>query len=59
MNNVNNCNLVDLGCSSPRLTWSNNEHVLLILLYGLTMSNLPRSYSDHCIMLILPEGILT
>ena len=74
INNINNCNLVDLGCSGPRLTWSNNRGGFANTLVRLdralanpdwrlrfpeaTVCNLPRSYSDHCPMIIRPEGNL-
>ena len=74
MNNINNCNLVDLGCSRLRLTWSNNRggfgNAFVRLDRAIanpdcrlkfpeaTVINLPRSYSDHFPMIILPEGNL-
>ena len=75
MENINNCNFVDLGCSGPRLTWSNGRHGLANTLVRLdralanpewrikfpdaTVSNLPRSYSDHCPILVNTEGNVT
>lgn len=74
INNINNCNLVDRGCSGPRLTWSNNRGGFANTLVWLdralvnpysrlkfpeaTITNLLISYSDHCPVLIVPEGNL-
>lgn len=76
LNNINNCGgLSDLGCNSPRLTWSHNRerlaNTLVCLDRALTNSswclkypkasilNLPRTYSDHCPMIVQTEGMYT
>ena len=66
--NINQCNLIDLGCNGPRLTWTNNREGMANTLVRLdkalanegwrvkfpeaSVSNLPRTSSDHCPMLV-------
>ncbi|XP_028068685.1 uncharacterized protein LOC114271254 [Camellia sinensis] len=68
---MNRCNLMDLGCSSPHLTWSNGRQGLANTLEQHdqavcnsewrvsypegAVKNLPRTYSDHCLMVIYTQ----
>ena len=69
---VNNCNLMDLGCTGPKLTWSNNRKGWAITMVRLDSAmcntewrssfsddldlNLPRTYSDHSPLMIFTQG---
>ncbi|KAL7163540.1 hypothetical protein ACSBR2_039615 [Camellia fascicularis] len=69
--NMNKCGLMDLGCSTPRLIWSNNRTGLANTMEKLdralcndewrttfsegAVRNLPRSYSDHFPLIVYTE----
>ncbi|CAL5347381.1 unnamed protein product [Camellia sinensis] len=69
---MNNCQLIDLGCSGPRLTWTNNRQGWANTMVRLDKTmcnsewktsfpeglvrNLPRTYSDHSPMMIFTQG---
>lgn len=71
---LNRCKLMDLGCSGPRLTWSNGRQGMANTLKRLdrvvcttewrlqfqegVVRNLPRTYSDHAPIVIYTEGKL-
>ncbi|KAL7253115.1 hypothetical protein ACSBR1_007602 [Camellia fascicularis] len=70
---LNRCKLIDLGCSGPRLTWSNGRQGMANTLEKLdravcttewrlqfqegAVRNLPRTYSDHAPMIIYTKGM--
>ncbi|KAL7219921.1 hypothetical protein ACSBR2_012893 [Camellia fascicularis] len=70
---MNNCNLMDLGCSGLRLTWTNNRQCWVNTMVRLDRAmcnserrtsfpeglvrNLPRTYSNHSPMMIFTQGI--
>ncbi|KAL7207488.1 hypothetical protein ACSBR1_029440 [Camellia fascicularis] len=70
---LNRCRLMDLGCSGPRLTWSNGRQGMANTLERLdravcttewrlqfqegAVRNLPRTYSDHAPVIIYTEGM--
>ncbi|KAI8011548.1 hypothetical protein LOK49_LG06G02178 [Camellia lanceoleosa] len=72
---INNCNLIDLGCVGPRLTWTNNRHGLANIMERLdramsnekwralfpegTVRTLPRTHSDHSPLIVLTQGMHT
>ncbi|KAL7201449.1 hypothetical protein ACSBR1_033199 [Camellia fascicularis] len=72
VNNINSCNLIDLGCTGPSLTWSNNRQGWAKTLIRLDRAlcntewrtrfpksfvrNLPRTYSDYSPMLVCTQG---
>ncbi|KAL7206721.1 hypothetical protein ACSBR2_019436 [Camellia fascicularis] len=47
---INNCNLIDLGSSGPKMTWTNNRQEA-------TVRVLPRTYSDHSLLLVYTQGM--
>ncbi|KAK2966357.1 hypothetical protein RJ640_021501 [Escallonia rubra] len=67
-NNINECGLIDLGCSGPKLTWTNSNRGLantqerldralvnsqwLVKNPSSSVTNLPRTTSDHSPILI-------
>ncbi|KAL7173821.1 hypothetical protein ACSBR2_033143 [Camellia fascicularis] len=71
---LNRCKLMDLGCSGPRLTWTNGRQGLANTLERLyravcntewrlqfqegEVRNLPRTYSDHSPLIVYTEGII-
>ena len=74
INNINGYGLADLRCGEPGLTWSNNRQGLANTLVRLdralananwclkfleaSVTNLPRTYSNHCPMVVRAEGTL-
>ena len=70
---LNACNLIDLGFKGPRYTWTNCRHGPNLIKERLdrtlanphwkslfpeaVVSHLPRTRSDHCLMLIELEGL--
>ncbi|XP_028094127.1 uncharacterized protein LOC114294199 [Camellia sinensis] len=70
---LNRCNLMDLGCSGPNLTWSNGQQGLANTMERLdravcntewrlaftegAVKNLPRTYSDHSSMIVFTQGM--
>ncbi|KAI8001392.1 hypothetical protein LOK49_LG09G02886 [Camellia lanceoleosa] len=70
---MNKCNLMDLGCSRPQLTWSNGRQGLANTLERLdrvvcnsewrmaftegAVRNLPRTYSDHSPLIVYTQGM--
>lgn len=72
VNNINSCNLMDMGASGPKITWTNSRqgatNVQKCLDRGLcneewrsffpegTICNLPRTYSDHSPLLLSLNG---
>ncbi|KAL7254135.1 hypothetical protein ACSBR1_008521 [Camellia fascicularis] len=72
VNHINNCNLLDLGCTGPSLTWSNNRQGWAKTLIRLDRAlcnaewrtrfpdgfvhTLPRTYSDYFPMLVHTQG---
>ncbi|XP_028119120.1 uncharacterized protein LOC114316624 [Camellia sinensis] len=70
---INNCNLIDLGCVGPRLTWTNNRYGLANTMEHLdramsndkcralfpegTVRTLPRTYPDHFPLIVLTQGM--
>ncbi|KAI7996804.1 hypothetical protein LOK49_LG10G02048 [Camellia lanceoleosa] len=68
---MSNCKLMDLGCSGPRLTWSNNRKGWANTMVRLdramcntecrtsfpdgAVRNLPRTYSDHSPMMVFTQ----
>ncbi|KAI7984919.1 hypothetical protein LOK49_LG14G01355 [Camellia lanceoleosa] len=70
---ISNCNLMDLGCSGPKLTWTNNRQGMAntkerldralynaawsSLFPSCTVRNLPRTYSDHSPFVVFTEGV--
>lgn len=73
LDKVNNCNLLDLGSTGPRLTWRNNRQGLANTMEGLdramcnkdkrtmfpeaTAQALPRTYSDHSPLIVHTQGM--
>ncbi|KAI7984238.1 hypothetical protein LOK49_LG15G00066 [Camellia lanceoleosa] len=73
LDRVNNCNLIDLGSSGPRMTWTNNRHGLANTMERLdkAMCNanwrtlypeasvkvLPRTYFDHSPLIVYTESM--
>ncbi|XP_028098516.1 uncharacterized protein LOC114298184 [Camellia sinensis] len=73
LDRINNCNLIDLGSSGPRMTWMNNRHGLANIIERLdrAMCNsdwrtmfpeaivrvLPRTYSDHSPLIVYTQGM--
>ncbi|XP_028093436.1 uncharacterized protein LOC114293550 [Camellia sinensis] len=71
---MSNCKLMDLGCTRPRLTWSNNRKGWANTMVRLdramcntewrtsfpdrAVCNLPRTYSDHSPMMVFTQGRL-
>ncbi|KAL7174503.1 hypothetical protein ACSBR2_033704 [Camellia fascicularis] len=69
---VNNCNLMDLGCVGPRLTWTNNRKGWANTMVRLDRAlcntewrtlfpegyvrSLPRTYSDHSPLIVHTQG---
>ncbi|KAL7247368.1 hypothetical protein ACSBR2_002308 [Camellia fascicularis] len=69
---ISSCNLMDLGCVGPRLTWTNNRKGWANTMVRLDRAlcntewrtlfpegyvrNLPRTYSDHSPLLIHTQG---
>ncbi|KAL7220555.1 hypothetical protein ACSBR2_013438 [Camellia fascicularis] len=69
---MHHCNLMDLGCSGPRLTWSNNRKGWANTMIRLdramcntewrtsfpnsSVRNFPRTYSDHYPMMVFTQG---
>ncbi|KAL7228900.1 hypothetical protein ACSBR2_007568 [Camellia fascicularis] len=69
---ISSCNLMDLGCVGPRLTWTNNRKAWANTMVRLDRAlcntewrtlfpegyvrNLPRTYSDHSPLLIHTQG---
>ncbi|XP_028105054.1 uncharacterized protein LOC114304080 [Camellia sinensis] len=69
---LNNCNLMDLECIGPRLTWSNNRKGWANTMVRLDRAmcntewrttfpdgsvwNLPRTYSDHSPMMVFTQA---
>ncbi|KAL7177603.1 hypothetical protein ACSBR2_030877 [Camellia fascicularis] len=69
---ISSCNLMDLGCVGPRLTWTNNRKEWANTMVRLDRAlcntewrtlfpegyvrNLPRTYSDHSPLLIHTQG---
>ncbi|KAL7258268.1 hypothetical protein ACSBR1_004400 [Camellia fascicularis] len=49
---ISSCNLMDLGCVGPRLTWTNNRKGWA----NTFVCNLPRTYSDHSPLLLHTQG---
>ncbi|KAL7165830.1 hypothetical protein ACSBR2_036656 [Camellia fascicularis] len=72
---INNCNLIDLGSSGPKMTWTNNRQCLANTMERLdralsnlewrtmfpeaTVKVLPRTYSDHSPLLVYTQGMHT
>ncbi|KAI8030262.1 hypothetical protein LOK49_LG01G02852 [Camellia lanceoleosa] len=70
---MNRCNLMDLGYSGPHLTWSNGRQSMANTLERLdraacnsewrlastkgVVRNLPRTYSDHSLMVVYTQGM--
>ncbi|XP_028071287.1 uncharacterized protein LOC114273695 [Camellia sinensis] len=70
---INRCNLMDLGCERPKLTWTNNRQGLANVkerldraLYNTewrtnfleeSIRNLPCTYSDHSPMLVFIDDL--
>ncbi|XP_028104122.1 uncharacterized protein LOC114303175 [Camellia sinensis] len=70
---INNCNLIDLGSSGPKMTWTNNRQGLANTVERLnralsnpewrtmfpeaTVRVLPRTYSDHSPLLVYTQGM--
>ncbi|XP_028077279.1 uncharacterized protein LOC114279250 [Camellia sinensis] len=70
---INHCNLMDLGCTGPKLTWSNNRQGWANTLARLDRAlcntewrtqfldgfvrNVPRTYSDHSPMMVYTQDI--
>ncbi|KAL7162143.1 hypothetical protein ACSBR2_042591 [Camellia fascicularis] len=68
LDRVNNCNLLDLGSTGPRLTWTNNRQGLANIMERLdramcnedwrtmfpeaTIQVIPRTYSDHSPLIV-------
>ncbi|KAL7200213.1 hypothetical protein ACSBR1_032183 [Camellia fascicularis] len=71
--NVNHCGLMDIGCSGPKFTWSNNRQGMANTMERLDRAlcnaewrtafpkgaarNIPRTYSDHSPIMVHTEGI--
>ncbi|XP_028101218.1 uncharacterized protein LOC114300550 [Camellia sinensis] len=71
VNHINSCNFIDLGCTGPSLTWSNNRQGWAKTLIRLDQAlcnaewrtrfpkgfvrNFPRTYSDHSPMLVCTQ----
>ncbi|KAL7218868.1 hypothetical protein ACSBR2_012022 [Camellia fascicularis] len=72
LDRMNNCNLMDLGCTGPRLTWTNNRKGWANTMVRLDramcntewratfpiglVQNLPRTDSDHSPLMIFTQG---
>ncbi|XP_028103837.1 uncharacterized protein LOC114302922 [Camellia sinensis] len=72
LENINRYGLMDLGCTGPKFTWSNNRQGLANTMERLdralcnaewrttfpegAVRNLPRTYSDHSHLMIYTEG---
>ncbi|XP_028067839.1 uncharacterized protein LOC114270505 [Camellia sinensis] len=73
LDNINHCGLMNLGCTGPKFTWSNNRQGLAntmerldralcnaewrIIFLEGAVQNLPRTYSDHSPLMVYTEGI--
>ncbi|KAI8031373.1 hypothetical protein LOK49_LG01G03784 [Camellia lanceoleosa] len=73
LDQINRCGLMDLGCSGPKFTWTNNRKGLSNTIERLdralcnaewntlflesTIRNLPWTYSDHSPLIIYTEGL--
>ncbi|KAL7256323.1 hypothetical protein ACSBR1_010278 [Camellia fascicularis] len=68
LDNINRCGLMDIGCTRPKFTWSNNRQGLANIMERLdralcnaewriafpegVVRNLPRTYSDHSPLMV-------